>query len=119
MLLRSLAAAGGAGGLLASAMSAPAIAQSRAAKALVHIVSSQGNQATVMQELMKSQGYLQELGIDPEILTVGDGAKLIGAMLGGGSDICIFSGFNQLFPAIERGAKLKIIAGASITGQQA
>lgn len=85
----------------------------------MRIVSSQGNQAAVMQELMKAQGYPEELGIEPEILTVGDGTKLIGALLGGGSDICIFSGFNQLFPAIERGAKLKIIAGASITGQQA
>jgi ABC-type nitrate/sulfonate/bicarbonate transport system substrate-binding protein len=113
------AAAGQAGGLFAAALPTPAIAQGRPARTLLRIVSSQGNQAAVMQELMKAQGYLEELGIEPEILTVGDGTKLIGAVLGGGSDICIFSGFNQLFPAIERGAKLKIIAGASITGQQA
>jgi ABC-type nitrate/sulfonate/bicarbonate transport system substrate-binding protein len=105
--------------VFAAELPTPAIAQGRTARALVRIVSSQGNQAAVMQEFMKAQSYLEELGIEPEILTVGDGTKLIGAVLGGGSDICFFSGFNQLFPAIERGAKLKIIAGASITGQQA
>src|ERR1700719_1360848 len=88
------AAAGQAGGMFAAALPAPAIAQGRSARTLVRIVSSQGNQAAVMQELMKAQGYLEELGIEPDILTVGDGTKLIGAVLGGGSDICIFSGFN-------------------------
>lgn len=120
VLCGSLAAAASEAGCSSAAgLPTSAIAQSRIARAPVRIVSSQGNQATVMQELMKAQGYLEEFGIEPEILTVGDGTKLIGAVLGGGSDICIFSGFNQLFPAIERGARLKIIAGASITGQQA
>jgi NitT/TauT family transport system substrate-binding protein len=85
----------------------------------VRIVSAQGNQVVTMQELVKQQGYPEELGIDPEILTVGDGTKLIAALLSGSSDVCVFAGFSQTLAAIEKGARMKIIAGASITGQQA
>jgi ABC-type nitrate/sulfonate/bicarbonate transport system substrate-binding protein len=98
---------------------APARAQGKPALRPVRIASAQGNQVVTMQELVKSQGYLEDLGVDPQILTVGDGTKLIAALLSGGSDICIFSGFNQTLAAIEKGARLKIIGGASITGQQA
>ncbi len=99
--------------------SAPAWSQANTTLRPVRIASAQGNQVVTMQELVKSQGYLEELGIDPEILTVGDGTKLIGALLSGSSDICVFAGFNQTLAAIEKGARMKIIAGASITGQQA
>ena len=80
----------------------------------VRIVSAQGNQVVTMQELVRQQGYLEELGIDPEILTVGDGTKLIGALLSGSSDVCVFAGFSQTLAAIEKGARMKIIAGASV-----
>src|SRR5712675_1060431 len=99
--------------------SAPAWSQATKTLRPVRIASAQGNQVVTMQELVRSQGYLEELGIDPEILTVGDGTKLIGALISGGSDICVFAGFNQTLVAIEKGARMKIIAGASITGQQA
>ena len=85
----------------------------------IRIVSSQGNQVAALQELTKQKRWLEEFGIDAEVLTVADGAKLIGALIGGDSDVCIFSGFNQTLAAIEKGAKMKIIGGASITGQQA
>src|SRR5258707_15687017 len=98
---------------------APAWAQAKKTLRPVRIASAHGNQVVTMQELVKSQGYLEEFGVDPEILTVGDGTKLIGALMSGGSDICIFAGFNQTLVAIEKGARMKIIAGASITGQQA
>jgi ABC-type nitrate/sulfonate/bicarbonate transport system substrate-binding protein len=120
LLSGALSAVGGTAiAVLGQRLAAPAMAQSRQAKMPVRIVSSQGNQAAVMQQLMKDQGYLEEFGLAAEILTVADGTKLVGALLGGNSEICIFSGFSQLFPAIERGGRLKIIGGASITGQQA
>ena len=106
-------------GLFSSPASSPARAQAKPALRPVKIASAQGNQVVTMQELVKAQGYLEELGVDPEILTVGDGTKLIGALMSGGSDICVFAGFNQTLAAIEKGARMKIIAGASITGQQA
>jgi len=116
---RNTLLAAGAFALAHGLFSAPAWPQAKPTLRPVRIASAQGNQVVTMQELVKSQGYLEEFGIAPEILTVGDGTKLIAALLSGGSDICVFAGFNQTLAAIEKGARLKIIAGASITGQQA
>jgi ABC-type nitrate/sulfonate/bicarbonate transport system substrate-binding protein len=117
---RRTALAGACAILLANGfLSVPAWSQAKPPLRPARIASAQGNQVVTMQELVQSQGYLEEFGIAPEILTVADGTKLIAALLSGGSDICIFAGFNQTLAAIEKGARLKIIAGASITGQQA
>ena len=80
--------------------SVPAWSQAEKALRPVRIASAQGNQVVTMQELVRSQGYLEEFGIEPEVLTVGDGTKLIGALMSGSSDICIFAGFNQTLAAI-------------------
>lgn len=47
-----------------------------------------------------------------------DGARS-GALVSGSAEICAWSGFNQLTPAIERGAKIKILAGALNLASQA
>ena len=41
-----------------------------------------------------------------------DGGKCVAALISGASQLCIWSGFNQLTPAIERGGKVRILAGA-------
>jgi ABC-type nitrate/sulfonate/bicarbonate transport system substrate-binding protein len=80
----------------------------------VNIVNTGSNSTFALQELIRQQGYLDEFGLDAKILNVGDGSKLMGALLNGGGDICLLSGFSQVFPAVERGGKLKIIAGAGL-----
>ena len=73
----------------------------------------------VFQELLKQQGYFEEFGVAPTTLNVADGSKLMGALFSGSSDICILSGFSQVFPAVEKGGKLKIVAGAGLLLQDA
>ncbi len=80
----------------------------------VAIANASGNINLTMQELMKQQGYLQEMGLTPTITNVADGSKITGALIGGDVDLATMAGFGQLFPAIERGAKLKILAGGSL-----
>jgi ABC-type nitrate/sulfonate/bicarbonate transport system substrate-binding protein len=65
-----------------------------------------------LHEMAKEAGFFDTFGVQPNVVPVGDGTKATAALLGGSSDICMWSGFNQLTPAIERGAKLKIVAGA-------
>ncbi len=89
----------------------PASAQQ---KLSIKIVNTQGNATVTLQELMKRQGYLQEFGVDPQITYVSDGSKLMGSLLSGENDICMFSGFAQVLTALDRGAKLKIVAGALV-----
>jgi ABC-type nitrate/sulfonate/bicarbonate transport system substrate-binding protein len=85
---------------------------SAAAPVPVAIANASGNVNLCMQELMKQQGYLQEMGLTPTITNVADGSKITGALIGGDVDLATMAGFGQVFPAIERGARLKILAGA-------
>jgi ABC-type nitrate/sulfonate/bicarbonate transport system substrate-binding protein len=80
----------------------------------VTIVNTAGTFAATVQQLMKDKRYLEELGLKPNFLSVGDGSKIIGALLSGEADICIASGFGQVLPAIERGGRLKVLAGSEV-----
>src|SRR5947208_14592822 len=54
------------------------------------------------------------MGLGPTITNVADGSQITGALIGGDIDLAAAAGFGQVFPAIERGAKLKILAGACL-----
>lgn len=107
---------GGAACAALAAMAGPTRAQE---KLKIKIVNTQGNATVTMQELMRRRGYLQEFGIEPQITYVSDGSKLMGSLLSGENDICMFSGFSQVLTAIEKGAKLKIVAGALVKPEHA
>jgi NitT/TauT family transport system substrate-binding protein len=100
----------GLGGLALAAR--PAAAQS--ALKPVNIVNTASNTTFALQELLKQQGYLREFGLEATTLNVGDGVKLLSALLSGASDICLLSGFGQIFPAIDKGGRFKLIAGGGI-----
>lgn len=78
----------------------------------VEIVMTQGVTGLEMHEVAKAQGYFDEFAINPKVLLVSDGGKCVAALLNGAAKICIGTGFNQLTPAIEKGAKIRILAGA-------
>jgi len=80
----------------------------------VTIVNTSGNFAATLQQLMKDKRYLEQMGLAPSYLSVGDGSKIIGALLSGQADICTASGFGQVLPAIERGGDLKVLAGSEV-----
>jgi len=80
----------------------------------VNIVNTAGTFAATVQQLMKSRRYLEDLGLRPNFISVADGSKVIGALVSGDADICTASGFSPLLPAIERGGKLKVVAGSEV-----
>ncbi len=90
---------------------APAFAQQ---KLPIRIVNTQGNATVTLQELMRRQGYLQEFGVEPQITYVSDGSKLMGSLLSGENDMCMFSGIAQVLTAVEKGARLRVVAGALV-----
>jgi ABC-type nitrate/sulfonate/bicarbonate transport system substrate-binding protein len=59
---------------------------------------------------MKEQGFYKKFGLEPNIVSVADGSKLMGAVIGGSGDIVVISGFSQVLAAIEKGAKIKLVA---------
>lgn len=80
----------------------------------VTVVNTAGNFAATLQQLMKDKRYLEDMGLQPTFISVGDGSKVIGALLSGEADICTASGFGQVLPAIERGGSLKVLAGSEV-----
>ena len=108
-------------GIAAGAASLPlgarlAVAQ---AKLPIDIISTQGNATATIQHLIKTRGILDQFGISANMITVNDSSKLMGGLLSGQSDVCMLSGFGAALVAIERGAKLKIVAGALIKPEHA
>jgi ABC-type nitrate/sulfonate/bicarbonate transport system substrate-binding protein len=70
------------------------------------------NQA--MHALMKRMQYYEKFGLKPDLVEVSDGSKILGGVVNGSVDGTMMAGFNQVFPAIERGAALKILAGGAL-----
>jgi ABC-type nitrate/sulfonate/bicarbonate transport system substrate-binding protein len=85
----------------------------------INVVNTSGNTNVVLATLLKQEGIFEQLGLDANILHVSDGSKLIGSLLSGEMDMCALSGFGQVLPAIEKGAKLKILAGGALLALQA
>ena len=79
------------------------------------IITTSGSTSLVFDALMKQEGFFRQMGIDATTQAVSDGAKVIASLIGGGADMCGSAGFPSLFPAIEKGAKIKILSGAGLS----
>lgn len=105
-------AAGAAAVFPFGAFPVPAIAQGALDK--VNIVNTQGMATQTVQDVMKRRGYLADMKVDPNIVYVADASKLMGSLLSGESDICMFSGIGSVLTAIEKGAKIKLVGGSLV-----
>ena len=77
------------------------------------LYTASGTASLVFNELLKQESFYRQMGVDADVQTTSDGNKIIAALIGGSGDMCAGSGFSSLFPAIAKGAKIKIIAGAA------
>jgi ABC-type nitrate/sulfonate/bicarbonate transport system substrate-binding protein len=80
----------------------------------ITIANASGALNLTMQALMRQQKYLESFNLKPEVLPVADGSKILGAIVSGTVDASLMSGFGQIFPAIEHGARLKVLGGGAL-----
>jgi ABC-type nitrate/sulfonate/bicarbonate transport system substrate-binding protein len=85
----------------------------------IRIATASSNLATTLQTLLQDGDFLKRFGLTSELTFVQDGNRLMGAVLSGDIDLCPLSGFSQLFPAVSKGAKVKLVNGSVRYGQQA
>ena len=78
----------------------------------INVVMTAGLSGLTVHEVARAQGFFTQMDVNPKVLQVSDGGKCVAALLSGAAKLCAFSGFNQLIPAIEKGAAVKILAGA-------
>jgi ABC-type nitrate/sulfonate/bicarbonate transport system substrate-binding protein len=96
------------------ATSPGSIVLAAAGLAPIKIANAAGSLNLVMAELMRQRRLLESFGLSPEILGVSDGTKILGGVVSGFVDASFMSGFGQVFPAIERGAPIRIIGGGAL-----
>jgi ABC-type nitrate/sulfonate/bicarbonate transport system substrate-binding protein len=89
-------------------------AVSAAAPISIKIANAAGGLNQTMGELMRQQQFLESFGLAPEVIAVADGTRILGGLVSRSVDISTMSGFGQAFPAIERGAPIKILAGGAL-----
>ena len=80
---------------------------------LVHIATTASLNLT-MSALLHQQQFLESFDLTPDVVAMADGSKILGGIYSGSIDVSPMSGFGQLFPAVERGADLKIINAATL-----
>jgi len=86
----------------------------RSAGVSVNIINTGAPDAYVMQAVVDQQHYFDRFGLNAQTANVSDGIKLLASIVQGGSDVAMITGFSQVFPAIEAGARLKLLAGTTI-----
>ena len=94
-----------------AALAAPALGQG---KTPINVANASGTLTLTMQELMKQLGFVDQFGLAANVVNVADGSRLLGGIVGGDIDLSMMSGFGQLFPAIDKGAKMKVLSGAAV-----
>ena len=72
-----------------------------------------------MSELLRQQKFLESFDLEPDVVAMADGNKILGGIYSGSIDLSPMSGFGQVFPAVEHGADLKIISAATLIPWQA
>ena len=84
-----------------------------ASSRLVHVATTAGVNLT-MWELLKQQKFLESFAVPADVIAMADGSKILGGIYSGSVDVAPMSGFSQIFPAIERGADIRIINAAAL-----
>jgi len=85
----------------------------------VHMATGAGGLNTTMSELLRQQKFLESFDLEPTVLAMADGSKILSGIYSGSVDLSPMSGIGQVFPAIEHGADLKIISAATLLPAQA
>jgi ABC-type nitrate/sulfonate/bicarbonate transport system substrate-binding protein len=80
---------------------------------MVHVATTAGVNLT-MWELLRQQKFLEAFDVPADVVAMADGSKILGGIYSGSIDVAPMSGFSQVFPAIERGADIRIINAAAL-----
>lgn len=81
----------------------------------VNVILGGGSLSLLMNVIFEELKFFDKYGVEARVLNVADASKILAGLISGDSDICAGAGFTGVFPAVERGAKVKILAAANIS----
>ena len=85
----------------------------------IKIINTSATGALAINNLLKSGGYFKKAGVNATITNVSAGNQVLAAVASGSADITILSGLISVFPAIDKGLKLKVLGGTEVVSTSA
>ena len=80
----------------------------------IQIVDVGGSHELVTVEVMRRQGYFEQMGVDARKSYVTNGAEAVELLRTGRGDVAMQVGFGPALVAIEQGAPLRVIAASNL-----
>jgi NitT/TauT family transport system substrate-binding protein len=80
----------------------------------IRIVDAGGPHELVTVEVMRRQGYLEQMGVSAHKIYVTNGADAAETLLGGRADVAMQVGFGPALAAIANGEPLRVIAASNL-----
>lgn len=102
------------GGMMVGSLAGVLPRVARAQEMPVSIANASGAVTLTMTELLKRKGFLEEMGLTPDVVNLADGSKITAGIISANIDLTTMSGFGQTFAAMEKGGDLKILGGAAL-----
>jgi ABC-type nitrate/sulfonate/bicarbonate transport system substrate-binding protein len=85
----------------------------------VKILNTSATAAIAINHMLASGKYFENAGVKAEITNVSSGNQVLAGVASGSADITILSGLIGVFPGIEKGMKLKVVAGTQVVSTSA
>lgn len=80
----------------------------------LRVVNANGPVEMALEELMARKGYMAEFDVEAEKVYVANGAQASQALIEDRADVAMQVGFGPVFPLIEKGFPLRVIAGSNL-----
>src|SRR6266702_3448776 len=85
----------------------------------VKIVNTSATGAIAVNHLMAELGYFKTFGVDAKVTNVSSGNQVLAAVASGSADVTVLSGLIGVFPALDKGLKLKVLGGTEVVSTSA
>lgn len=76
----------------------------------VNVINSAATETLTLQRILDQKGWLKQFGVAAKNSNVTSGTTILASIVSGQGDIAVLNGFGQVYPAVEKGAPVRILA---------
>jgi ABC-type nitrate/sulfonate/bicarbonate transport system substrate-binding protein len=87
--------------------------------AAIKIINTSAVGSFAINNMLKTGGYFKKAGVNATITNVSAGNQVLAAVGSGSADVTMLSGMISVFPAIDKGLKLKVLGGTEVVSTSA
>ena len=85
----------------------------------IKIINTSATGAIAINYLLSTGGYFKKAGVNATVTNVSSGNQVLAAVASGSADVTILSGLISVFPALDKGLKLKVLGGTEVVSTSA